>query len=415
MKEDIDALMAARDLDALVVSGKALGNPPLLYLLNGAHVTQGLLVKKQGARPHLIVSPLEREEARASGYEVVLSTRYGYGDLLREHDGDALQASVAYQRRIFADLGISGRVGVYGYNDQGEAFTYLTALDAVTPDVEIVGEYGTNLLTEARATKDADEVARIREVGRRTVEIVRRTVRFLQGHAVDGDGLLRRADDDGALTIADVHRHIHRLIAAQGLEAPEDFIFSIGRDAGIPHSRGTPDDPIRLGVSIIFDIFPREAGGGYFFDLTRTFCLGYAPEPVAHLHRDVLACLQHLHAELAVGEPTRSYQQRACAYFEAQGHPTVGQDATTLNGYVHGLGHGLGLDLHEAPSFQDTPANALRLQPGHTFTLEPGLYYPERGMGCRLEDVVWIDAVGAMHNLTTYPYDLVVPMGTGGG
>ncbi len=409
MQGDLDKLMTDRDLDAILVGGKTVGNPPLIYLLNGAHVTQVLLIKKRGAAPQLIVSPIEREEAAAAGYPVILNSRYNYGALLKQNGGDVLAASVAYQRAIFDDLGVTGRVGVYGYRDQGSAYLFLKALDAALPAVEIVGEMDSNLIAEARATKDAAEVARIREVGRRTAEVVRQTVAFLQGHTVGADETLRHATENRALTVGDVHEHIHRLIALQGLEEAEGFIFAAGRDAAVPHNHGTPDMPLRLGETIIFDIYPREPGG-YFFDMTRTFCLGYAPDAAMRLYRDVMDCAAHLKAALRAGTETRVYQQMACAFYETRGHPTIGSDPATLEGYVHGLGHGVGLDIHEAPSFFDYAGNTARLTPGHVFTLEPGLYYPEPGMGCRIEDTLWLDEDGAVCNLTAYPYDLVVPM-----
>ena len=410
MQRDLDTLMADRNLDAIVVSGKVTGNSPLIYLLNGARVTQALLVKKRGETPRLIASPIEREEAAAAGYPVILNTRYDYGKLLAQHDGDVLAASVAYQTAIFDDLGVTGRVGVYGNRDQGNAYAFLKALDAALPAIDIVGEIDTNLIEEARATKDAAEVARIREVGRRTAEVVRQTVAFLQGHAVGADETLRHPTADRALTVGDAHAQIHRLITLQGLEDSEGFIFAAGHDAGVPHNQGTLDMPLRLGETIIFDIYPREIGGGYFFDMTRTFCLGYAPEAVTRLYHDVKDCVAHLRAALKAGEETRKYQQMACAFYEARGHPTIGSDPATLDGYVHGLGHGVGLDIHEAPSFFDYAGNTARLTPGHVFTLEPGLYYPDRGMGCRIEDTLWLDEHGDVCNLTEYPYDLVVPM-----
>ncbi|MGC9396071.1 MAG: M24 family metallopeptidase [Anaerolineae bacterium] len=409
MQRDLDTLMTDRDLDAIVVSGKVMGNPPLIYLLNGARMTQALLVKKRGETPRLIASPIEREEAAATGYPVILSSRYNYAELLQQHDGDVLAASVAYQAAIFADLGVTGRVGIYGYRDQGNAYAFFKALDAALPAIEIVGEIDTNLIEEARATKDAAEVARIREVGRRTAEVVRQTVTFLQGHVVGKDETLRHATEDRALTVGDVHTHIHRLITLQGLEDSEGFIFAAGRDAGVPHNHGTLDMPLRLGETIIFDIYPREPSG-YFFDMTRTFCLGYAPEAAVNLYCDVMDCVAHLRAALKAGEETRSYQQMACAFFEARGYPTIGSDPATLAGYVHGLGHGVGLDIHEAPSFFDYEGNSVCLTPGHVFTLEPGLYYPDLGMGCRIEDTLWLDERGEVCNLTDYPYDLVVPM-----
>ncbi len=410
MKSDLNQLMAERKLDAMVISGKVLGNPPLIYMLNGAKLTRGQLVQKRDAVPHLIVSPIEREEAAAAGYPVILNTRYQYRKLLEQHAGDVLAASVAYQRRVFEDLHVAGRVGYYGYADQGETFTFLNALNEASPAIEIVGEYGTNILQLARATKDASEVQRIQSVGQRTAEVVRQTVAFLQQHPVGADEILRHPQSRDALTVGDVHAHIRNLIAQQGLEDPEGFIFATGRDAGIPHSRGNLVAPMRLGESIVFDIFPREIGGGYFFDLTRTFCLGYAPEAVQRLYGDVQACLEQLKSALVVGEQTRHYQRMACDFFHERGHPTVQHNPATLEGYVHGLGHGVGLDIHEAPGFHDNASNDAGLQAGNIFTLEPGLYYPDQGMGCRLEDVVWIDEHEDIHILTQFPYDLAVPM-----
>lgn len=409
MKRDLDQLMADRNLDAIFVRGKVLGNPPLIYLLNGVHLTSAILLKKRGSPPTLIVGPMDRKTAEATGYPTVLATHYGYNTLLQEHEGDHLAASVAFYSRIFEDLGISGRVGCYGYLDQGYAYAFLSALDAALTEVELVGEIQDNLILTARATKDAEEVGRIRDVGRRTVAIVRQTIDFLRHHAVDDNGLLRK-QDGSILKVGDVHQHIVSLIAQQGLEDPEGFIFSTGKDAGIPHSRGDPAAPMRLGEAIVFDIFPREMGGGYFFDLTRTFCLGYAPEPVQKLHRDVVACLQALKGFIRVGELARHCQQMTCAFFRERGHPTIDQDPKTLQGYVHSVGHGVGLDIHEEPRLSDDPSNVTWLQPGHVFAVEPGLYYPEKGMGCRVEDVFWIAEDGEVHDLTDMPYDLVIPM-----
>ncbi|MCU0519252.1 MAG: M24 family metallopeptidase [Anaerolineae bacterium] len=409
MKRDLDALMTSRNLDAILVSGKVLGNPPLIYLLNGAHLTRGILIKKRGETPSLIVGPMDRASAAVAGYPVLLTTRYGYSELVQQHHGDELAASVAYYQRIFEDLGISGRLGCYGFLDQGYAYTLLTALNAALPSVEIVGEMDPDLIRVARATKDADEVRAIREVGVRTIAVVRQTLAFLQSYAVGDDETLR-TQDGAVLTVGRVHEHIARLVAAEGLEDPEGFIFSTGSDAGIPHSRGTVGAPMRLGEPIVFDIFPRQMGGGYFFDLTRTFCLGYAPEPVARLHRDVVDCLTTVKASLRVGQEVRRYQQMTCAFFSARGHPTIADDPAIQRGYVHSVGHGVGLDIHEVPSFTDSPGNTMVLEPGHVFAFEPGLYYPEQGMGCRVEDVVWVEGDGEIRTLTEMPYDLVVPM-----
>ena len=97
-----------------------------------------------------------------------------------------------------------------------------------------------------------------------------------------------------------------------------------------------------------------------------------------------------------------------CDFFEDRGHPTIATNTKTEEGYVHSLGHGLGLAVHEEPRFSDVPSNTDVLKPGHVFTVEPGLYYPERGYGIRIEDVIWIAPDGVIHNLTDFPKELVV-------
>jgi len=397
--------MIERDLDALVVSGSVVGNPSMAYLVNGAAITSGHVVKKRGQDPVLLCSSIEREEALASGLEVVNLARYEPARVLRESP-DELSAAVELHRRFLADLRVSGKVGFYGMADQGKSWLLLNALNEQLDDVEVRGEFGRSLLDIARATKDETEVGRIRDVAERTRAVVDGAIRFLRAqHVVDG--VLLQADG-AVLTVGRVRQHINQLLAERNLEDPEGFIFSIGRDAGIPHSRGNVQDPIELGRSIVFDVFPRERGGGYFFDLTRTFCLGYAPPEVQRAYEDVLACVNMLQEAYTVGSETRRYQQMACGFFEERGHPTVRSSPGTEAGYVHGLGHGVGLAVHEEPGFQDAPMNETVLQGGHVFTCEPGLYYPDRGFGVRIEDVLWIDDDGDVHNLTHYPYELVV-------
>ena len=405
MKRDIDHVMEGRGLDAMVVAGAVHGNPAMYYMTNGAGLTNGIVVKKRSEDPVLLCWPIEREEAAASGLETVNLAQYDLMALLREL-GDQLAATVEFYRRVYADLGVEGHVGFYGLADQGRAWILLNALDAQLDGIEVHGDFDVSLIDAVRATKDPAEAERIREIGRRTCDVVAETVEFLTSHRVK-DGALVQAEGT-PLTIGRVHEEISRFIAAQRLEDPEGFIFAIGRDAGIPHSKGTPGDLLALGKTIVFDIFPREAGGGYFFDLTRTFCLGFAPQEVEKAYQDVYDCQARLLEAYEAGVETRRYQQMTCEFFEDRGHPTIAQDSQTEAGYVHSIGHGLGLAVHEEPRFSDLPTNTDLLQPGHVFTCEPGLYYPDQGFGIRLADVVWVDESGVAHNLTDFPKDLVI-------
>ncbi len=407
MKQDLDHLMEERGLDAAVITGGMYGNPAMYYMVNGADVSGGYVIKKRDETPVLIHSPIERQGAADSGLVTVKMNKYDYVGILRE-TGDRLTAAVELYRRIFADLGVSGKVGFYGNGDLGRAWRMLDALDAQLDDIEVYGDFDVTLIDDARATKDADEAERLREIGRRTCEIVGHTVEFLKSHQVKDEVLVQT--DGTPLTVGRVHKEINRFIAEQRLEDPEGFIFAIGGDAGIPHSRGRAEDIITLGKTIVYDIYPCEAGGGYFFDMTRTFCLGYAPPEVEKAYQDVYDCVEKLIAAYAVGAEARSYQQMTCEFFESRGYATVASDPKTEEGYVHSIGHGLGLAVHEEPFFSDVPANTSLLRPGHVFTVEPGLYYPERGYGIRIEDVIWIAPDGAVHNLTDFSKELVIGM-----
>jgi Xaa-Pro aminopeptidase len=407
VKQDLDRLMAERGLDAIVVSGKLNGNPPLQYLANGAKLISAWVVKERGEERVLVSSPIDREEAAASGLRVVTTNRYDYGTLLKEAT-DRLAADVELYRRLFADLGIRGRVGFYGMADQARSWKLLNALQEQLEGLQIYGEWDKTLVDVARATKDAAEAERIRDVGRRAAEVMGRTVDFLRAHAVKDGALVQ--PDGAPLTIGRVHQEISRLLAEQALEVPEGIIFAIGRDAGVPHNKGNPADRLELGKSIIFDYGTQEVGGGYYFDMTRTFCLGYAPPEVEEAYRDVGQCMERVISAYQPGATVASIQRLACEFFEARGHPTIGSDPGAESGFVHGLGHGIGLAVHEEPFFSDTPTNTAVIEPGHIFTCEPGLYYPERGFGVRLEDVIWIDADGKVQNLADFPKELVIPL-----
>ena len=409
MRNDLDALMEAHNLDALLVTGPAVHNPEMYYFTGGVHMTGGDLIKKRGGDPVLFFNPMERDEAAATGLQTRGLEAYNLHELLKAHHGDRTAALAERYQRMLGDIGFThGRLGLYGRVSVGPVFAVFNELQRRLPEVEVVGETGDSVILKARATKEADEIQRMRGIGKITTEVVGRVAEYLRSQR-GVDGVL--VDGSGeAVTVGAVKQRINLWLAELGAENPEGTIFAIGRDAGVPHSSGNPRDVLRLGQTIVFDIFPCEAGGGYFYDFTRTWCLGYAPDEAQALYDDVASVYRQVTAELEVGAPCQPYQQRTCELFEAQGHPTVNSHPQTQEGYVHSLGHGLGLDVHEAPWFGANASADDRLVPGVVVTIEPGLYYPERGLGCRLEDTVWVTPEGKFEVLAEYPHDLVLPV-----
>jgi Xaa-Pro aminopeptidase len=408
MKQDLDRLMEERGLDALWITGPADHNPALVYFTGVANITRADLIKRRGEPPILFHQPMEREEAARTGLRCRNFSDFGMEEILKQAGGNRARAGAVCMARVFREVGVSGRVAVGGTVELSAAYALLEELSKHAPDIQLTGESEPSVLLQARSTKSPQEIERIRSIAAVAAAVIGETAEYITSHAVSGgfltDGRGRR------LTIGDVKAFIRRSLAGHGAEAPEGIIFAQGRDGAIPHSTGTDGDGLRTGCPIVFDLFPCETGGGYFHDITRTWCLGHAPDEVQRLYDQVLQAYTEAERMVRAGLPAREVQPAVCRRFESMGHPTICGNPRTEDGYVHLVGHGLGLNVHESPSFLAMESNREVLQPGAVFTIEPGLYYPERGMGVRLENTVWIRPDGSAEVVSSYPMDLVLPM-----
>ena len=412
MKSDLDALMKARNLDAILIFGDAENNPPMYYFVGGGHVSGALLIKPLGQEPVLFYNDMERDEAAKSGLKTRSFNEYPGQDFLEQANGDMQTVSALRFKKMLADYGVTkGRVAVFGKLEFSNLFGTMMKLVVHAPEIEFIGESGfDSVLLQAMETKEDVEVARIRQMGAVTTEIVGMVQELLTSSDVRSDEVLLKADGS-PLTIGDVKVKIALWLAERGAVDVEGVIFSIGRDAGVPHSVGGPDDLITLGKTIVFDIFPAEKGGGYFYDFTRTWSLGYAsPEAIA-MYDEVKEIYDKVVENLDMNANFVDYQRMTCEFFESKGHKTQLSSKNPLEGYVHSLGHGVGLNIHERPGsslLRDQGDN--KLKPGVVITIEPGLYYPEKGMGFRIEDTYWVTPDGEFDLLAEFPYDFVLPM-----
>lgn len=410
MKADLDQWMAEAELDALWVTGSAGGNPALDYFVDHAHLEGVHLFKPRGERPVLLHRNLEREEAAATGLRTVELAQERFRQLLEQAEGDQFQAKALQLAEQIDDLGISGRVAVYGQVEAGWLLEMINRLRGLLPDIEWLPDAGSRgVIGQARLTKDAEEVERIRSVGRTTVEVVERIRDYLANHRIEG-GILVNADGE-VLTIGQVKARTHTLLAERGAQSAAGPIFAQGREATVGHSVGRAEAPIQASTSTIFDIYPCELGGGYYYDFTRTWCPGPVPPAVQDVFDDVKRVYDSVSQMLEVGISTQELQIETCRQFEALGHPTLRTEADTDSGYTHSLGHGIGLQIHEPPSFRHyaMPENST-LRPGMVFSFEPGLYYPERQIAVRLEDTFYVNPDGQIECMVEYPFDLALPL-----
>jgi Xaa-Pro aminopeptidase len=408
MRSDLDRLMADRNLEALfIVGGGHIPNAPRTYLANGINVN-GLVVKKRGDVPIVISHPMEIEEDRHCGLTCLSLQDFGWAELVQQAEGKRTKAEIALWGRILERLAIPpGKIGVYGVGEIHLYTEFLKLVSQAYPDNQFVGEMGTTLFDAAYATKDEFEIARIRSVAERTNNVVAATWDFIAQHRADGEETVVK-DDGSALTIGDIKRFVRRSLLDLDLE-DTDMIFAQGRDGGFPHSRGEADMALKLGQAIVFDIFPRELGGGYHHDMTRTWSIGYATDEVQEVYNTVMEAFDISVEMTRAGQPTYRPQEAVLDYFEREGHTTVRTQPGNNEGYTHSLGHGLGLNIHERPSLHHVLREDI-FQRGNVITIEPGLYYPSRGFGVRIEDTFYIDDNGQLVDLTTFHKELVLPL-----
>jgi Xaa-Pro aminopeptidase len=214
----------------------------------------------------------------------------------------------------------------------------------------------------------------------------------LRACRVGRDGYLRR--DRRRFTAEDLRAAVNTRIMALGC-VPSHTICAPGDQAVDPHEEGY--GPIRAHEPVVLDIFPRSEQTGYFGDLTRTVVRGRASARLHELYAIVHEGVRLGHRRIKDGADGQAIHREIHALFARQGYRTGVKDGR-MQGFFHGTGHGLGLEIHEAPSISSRPS---MLRAGHVVTVEPGLYYLGLG-GVRIEDVALVTKTGS-RNLTQVP------------
>jgi Xaa-Pro aminopeptidase len=205
--------------------------------------------------------------------------------------------------------------------------------------------------------------------------------------------------DGKQLTSERVRTAIEIACLERGAHAVNTIVAG-GDQACDPHCRGS--GPLRANQLIIVDIFPRVAATGYFGDMTRTYLKGTPSPAQVKLVETVLAAEQSAITRHIAGADGTAIYNEVCQQFVAAGFTTAKVNGVPT-GFFHGLGHGLGLEVHEPPRVS---RNGSKLVAGQVITVEPGLYYPGLG-GCRFEDVVRVTDASP-ERLSAHPYRWLV-------
>ena len=244
---------------------------------------------------------------------------------------------------------------------------------------------------EQRVVKTAEEVCWIEAAQRATEQAVAAAHDMLRHASINKDQLWLEGQP---LTSERVKKLINVKLMESDCVAQHTIVAG-GEQACDPHHEGS--GPLSAHRSIIFDVFPRSGVNRYFADMSRTVVRGTPSPELKRLYKTVLDAQEEAITKVKDGADGKRIHQGICSRFEKAGYKT-GLVHGRMQGYFHGTGHGVGLDIHEMPRISRTGS---LLQEGHVVTVEPGLYYP--GLGAvRIEDMVLVTRNGC-RNLTNFP------------
>ncbi|MEP7010854.1 MAG: M24 family metallopeptidase [Acidobacteriota bacterium] len=386
---------------ALVIVAHCGSDPDIAPFTRGAHLHDCFVLALPGSAPCLgYISPMERGEAAETGLDLLIPEALDVEKLIQEGAEPArFWAEVLAKGLALAGLAPeteAHRLALAGHAASG--VIHAAALDLGRRGWSFVA--GNDLARRFRQTKTEEEITEIRRAAAGTCAAFRRVAEMLAHAAPRPEGDLHLEGEP--LTIARLRREVARTLAEHGLEQPNGNLIAPGEEGAMPHSTGTNARVLRTGESLVVDLFPK---GNLYADCTRTFCVGEPPPALAAAHAAVLDALRYAHEAARPGVRGWALQEQTCTFLSSRGYKTPITHPGTTEGYVHGLGHGVGFELHEFPSFRKHAGAEGVLRIGDVFTLEPGLYQVDEGWAVRLEDLVVLGAEG-FENLTPLPYEL---------
>lgn len=359
------------------------------YYLSGYHAPDDFVTLYADGDVSLLVSGLEYTRAKADSDADAVRKLSEFDYWEKAEEMDPRNARKLVTADFLADAGVE---------------SVMVPASFPTSTADLLREQGISVvwdeeyvLTEIRAVKSERERAHIRET-QRANEAAMAVAEDLLERATVEDGVL--CLDDEVLTSETMHERIEIALLEHEC-GMNDCIVTSGAATAKGHDSGS--GPLEANAPIIIDIFPRHKRTRYFGDMTRTFVKGEPSDRIEEWYELAHEAYEVALDALRAGVTGETVDDAVCAEFEAEGYPTLRTDGSTVDGFNHSTGHGVGLDVHEAPHLAQ---QGEELEAGHVVTVEPGLYEQGTG-GVRVEDLVVVTDDG-YENLTEYPTDLRV-------
>jgi Xaa-Pro aminopeptidase len=348
-----------------------------------------LYAEKDGNRS-VIAAAFEVDRVKEVGIDASPWEHYGYDELIEQ--------GLPREEVVWKHVNLNA-VRALGITDAIVPRSFPTQVADYLREHGVTLEVDHKEFADRRRVKNEAELAGIRKC-QKAAEAAMGAARDLIFRAEPANGGVKV--DGEALTSERLKAAIRRVFSEHGVTG-DDFIVSHGAQTAIGHELG--HGPIAPNEPIVIDLWPRDPDSACFADMTRTFVVGEPPEELVEYHKLVKEALDTSFSATKAGIAGSEVFTLVCELFEEHGQKTSlskPPGEVLEEGFFHGLGHGVGLEVHEAPALGRGGTG--NLVAGDVVTLEPGLYRPGFG-GCRLEDLVLVTDDGA-EKLTDFPYDL---------
>jgi Xaa-Pro aminopeptidase len=363
---------------AIVIHAAPEGSADMFHAVP-AGIVDPFTYVETGDRRVATVSVLDADKVSALGVEIVDTYALGRDELFaRGLSRDDVDIEIAL--RVCRELGVEHAL-------VPPTFPLAVADHLRAGGIELVPD--AEHFVERRRRKTSSQLEGIRRAQQAADAAMKAGAELIRGGGTTSEAVRTRMQ-----AVCDEH----------GCELPDDVIVAGGAQGATGHDSGSGE--LKDGDAVVVDIWPRDKVSRCWADMTRTFVAGGGepPEEIARYWELTRESLRRIYPMVRAGADCQEIFAVSCSPYDEAGLPTQlnkppGQQLH--EGFFHGLGHGVGLEIHERPGLGRSPDT---LRAGDVITLEPGCYRQGFG-GVRLEDLVVVTEDGC-ETLTDFPYDL---------
>jgi len=383
LRKDLDTVLAEKGAEALLLYSESFKNANMYYLTKFLAPDPFIFLKKADTDPMIITNTMEypRSQKESIIKDVRCYTDYNYMQVVKAAAEPKLGAMKFVATVVKKQLGKKTKICVPS--------DFPTITTDVLRKEGLIIQPMFDVVEKVRETKDPDEIDEIKAVQEVTEKVTAEIIDLIANAEVDTKKTLIVKKEP--LTVSRIKSFFGHYFIDHGCVMEEEIIVACGPRGADPHYHGDPQDKLKANQPIVLDIYPRSLRARYWSDMTRTIVKGKAPDKVKKMFNAVLEAKNASIDALRAGVLGSEMNDLCCDILEKAGYKTIRGGKQITEGFIHSLGHGVGLDIHEGPGMNEL--YKFPLKEHNILSVEPGLYDPSLG-GVRIEDIVEVKKSG---------------------